>query len=56
MTYSIIFYANGRELGSSPWDRGLDAAKEHAKAADRVEVRDDRGALVFQFPRAVSPA
>lgn len=62
MTYSIIFFQNERELGRSPWDRGLTAAKQHAKdympihKADRVEIRDENGTLVFHHPRTLKNA
>ena len=59
MVYSIHFFRGGMELGSTPWDKGLEAGKKHAethmniKGADRVEVRNDAGAIVFHFPRVL---
>lgn len=59
MIYSIIFSKSGREFGRTSWDAGLDSAKKHAEThmkiqgADRVEVRDENGVLVFQMPRTL---
>lgn len=49
MTYRIEFFQQGRSLGATPWDSGLDAAKKHADAhlkinkADFVRITDDLG-------------
>ena len=57
MIYNIIYMRAERQIGGTPWDQGLEKAKEHAKLqmaaqnADRVEIRDDTGALVFHYPR-----
>jgi hypothetical protein len=62
MIYKIIFTRGERVLGGTPWDKGLEAAKQHAKDymkihnADRVEVRDDNDVLVFHHPRTLGRA
>lgn len=59
MICDIIFFKHGRELGRMHWDHSLEAAKQqaisHAKIqdADRVEIRDEAGGLLFQHPRTV---
>lgn len=59
MIFDIIFLRRGREIGRTPWDRGLESAKQHAKEqllvrdVDRVEVRDENGDLQFQLPRTL---
>ncbi len=65
MTYEIRFLKHDALLGATPWDGGLDSAKQHArehfkiqqnaKGATRVEVRDENGNLVFGLPRALRP-
>lgn len=61
----VIWISGEREVGSTPFERVSDAkrhAQEHypIKAGSmnvtRVEVRDEKGALVFQHPRTVSKA
>jgi hypothetical protein len=62
MTYNIIFMKGERILGERPWSAGLDAAKNHAQEhmvirnADRVEVRDENGVLLFHHPRTLHGA
>ncbi len=62
MVYDIIFLREERVLSSIPWDKGLQSAKTHAKdyiairQADRVEVRDESGTLVFHHPRTLRRA
>jgi hypothetical protein len=64
MNYSILRFVGGRPTGDSEtWtDHPLDAVNDHARQivktglADRVEVRDGNGKLVFQWPRTVSRA
>lgn len=59
MVYTIKFMRHGRVMGDTPWGLGLNEAKEHALShmrlyrADRVEVRDKGGVLVFQHPRTL---
>lgn len=59
MVYNIIFMRGERTLGSTPWDKGFETAKAHAmdhmtiNKADRVEVRDDNGYLMFHHPRTL---
>ena len=60
MPYNIIFKRGERELGKTPWNESFEKAKEHAifygkvHNADRVEIRDDDGNLVFQHPRTIT--
>lgn len=62
MIYTIRFMRDEIVLGETPWDSGLGEAKTHAREhmeinqADRVEVRDESGSLVFQHPRALRNA
>lgn len=61
MDYDIIKYNNGhRYEGSTTWkNHPLEAVKEHVRElidmglADRVEVKDTSGQVVFQWPRTV---
>lgn len=59
MPYNIIYLRAEKKLGNTPWNNSLEKAVEHAKfqmnvhKADRVEIRDDCGALVFHYPRTL---
>jgi hypothetical protein len=60
MIYRIIFRKDGRELGSTPWDKGLPSAKRHARdqlpiqktmhGATSAVVTDEDGRVVYTFP------
>gem|GEM_PF-6986801 len=62
MSYAITYIHLGDLVASECWQRGFEEAKAHAKKAvlvgnaQRVEIRDQPGKLVFQYPRVVSPA
>jgi hypothetical protein len=63
MSYTISYLRRGRdEIGSERWQRGLEEAKAHAKkavlvgTAERAEIRDESGALVFHYPRITERA
>ena len=57
--YKVIFMKGERIIGSAPWNKGQNSAKQHALDflriinADRVEVRDENDTLVFQHPRTL---
>ena len=57
MKYKAIFMVGEKVLGSHTWVIGLDSAKQHAMDflpvinADRVEVRDEKGIVVFHHTR-----
>lgn len=59
MAHNIIFIRSGKEIGKTPWNLGFEKAKDHAlfnmkvHNADRVEIRDDNGKLVFHHPRTL---
>ena len=56
MAYTISYLQNSLETGSEHWTDTLAAAQDRARtavalgAADRVEVRDETGSLVFHHP------
>ena len=64
MDYQIIRFNNGHRWdGSETWKgHPLSAVQDHARdiidmnLAGRVEVRDESGALVFQWPRTMKAA
>ena len=63
MPYVISYMQNGGSLiGSEAWPRGFEEAKAHAKkavlvgTAERVEIRDEGGSLVYHYPRVMRPA
>ena len=63
MAYNISWFLNGRLEGTEHSDGfPFSAVKDHARnfvetgVADRVEVRDDNEALVFQHPRTLRNA
>ena len=57
MDLEIVFLKEGRAIERRVWNRGIVAAKEHARAylgpkgADRVEIRSIGGEAVFVHPR-----
>ena len=57
MNYEIVFVREERIMFRTPWESGLESAKRYAsdhiaiRKADRVEVRDERDALVFRQSR-----
>jgi hypothetical protein len=59
MTYAIDLLERGRSAATEYWAGGFDAAKEHAEnailtgCAERVEIRDERGKLLFHYPRTM---
>ena len=63
MSYSIDSYLKGELRAKEAWGgMTFTAAQDHAKAmvetgiADRVEVRDEAGQLLFHFPRVTRGA
>lgn len=62
MPYTVHYLVNSRETGSEEWDGFLFLAHAHARqsvakgVADRVEIRNQAGSLVFQHPRVLSRA
>jgi hypothetical protein len=59
MTYTITYLENSRPTGSEHWAGSFSEAKELAvKAvttgcAERSEIRDDAGNLMFHHPRVM---
>ena len=57
MSYTIDYLTDDRVTGSEHWTDSLELARDLAKesvasgTADRVEIRDESGALVFHHPR-----
>lgn len=63
MLYRVHYFVGGAVTGTdTQHDITFEDAKElalkavQAQHADRAEVRDDRGKLLFQHPRTMSPA
>lgn len=63
MAYQIESTLRGQLVATETWDDLLfESAKEHARTlvengiADRVEIRDANGSLVFHYPRVMRPA
>jgi len=63
-TYKLHYFEGGREVASETWRYSLREAKSKAEEivayefAERVEVRDKTGKLLFDYPqvtRASSP-
>lgn len=59
MPYSISYLHRGENVATESWDRGLEEAKAVAKravlvgTAERSEIRDADGKLIFHFPRVM---
>jgi hypothetical protein len=59
MTYAIDLLEGGRSAATEYWPGRFDAAKEQAKnavltgCAERVEIRDESGKLLFHYPRTM---
>ena len=57
MTYNIGYFVNSRLTATESWDGTFSAAQEMARkavesgTAERVEIRESDGALVFHHPR-----
>jgi hypothetical protein len=62
MTYTILYYQEARPTGDEHWTGIFGEAKalaEHAVetgVADRVEILDEAGQLVFHHPPLAPPA
>ena len=58
MPYTLVYIQKEKVSGTEPWPGKLIDAQDHAHkaiangAADRVEIRDGNGELVFRHPRA----
>ena len=52
-SYTILFIRDGRAIRQFRWESGLASAETYARnhmairKADRVEIRDEKGALLF---------
>lgn len=62
MTYTIRYYQDARPTGDEHWTGIYGEAKALAEnavasgSADRVEILDEAGQLVFQHPSLALPA
>ena len=59
MTYAIDLLIRGRSAATEYWASRFDDAKVYAKnavltgCAERVEIRDESGKLLFHYPRTM---
>jgi hypothetical protein len=62
MAYTVVYIQKETVSGTEPWPGKLIDAQDLAHkavangAADRVEIRDENGELVFRHPRATRRA
>ena len=62
MPYTMVYIRKEKVSGTDPWPGKLIDAQDLAHkavtngAADRVEIRDENGELVFRHPRAARRA
>jgi len=62
MAFTIKYYEAGRPTGDEHWTGIFGEARALAQnavttgAAEKVEIRDEAGQLIFQYPEAQEPS